>query len=121
MLKLARLRLDPRGDGSLNPRKEGPLIVVSLGGAGAWGGGSAGFAAVDVTGAGVVAVALVARCVAVSPTAGPAANNVAPHIPQKRLSVGLSLPQRVQRISLLNRIYSLRYSGASMHRDALAD
>src|SRR5579872_7051673 len=105
MLKLARLR----GGASPRPRKEGPEIEGSLRGAGGGGtgvgaagrGGSAGRVGAVTTGEGIFGPALAARWVAVSGTAvtgGVGASRVAPHIPQKRLSPGLSLPQRLHRI-----------------------
>lgn len=98
MLILARLDGVTRLDCvSLSPRNDGPLIE----------GGSTG-----TTGAeGLRAVSVDARGGTVSgradgvdatPTAclfcdGAGARSVVPHIPQKRLSSGLSLPQRGQR------------------------
>lgn len=98
MLILARFdgvtRLD---DVSLSPRNDGPLIEggSSGTGTGAFRGASAGVR----VGAGSGRVAGVEP----TPTAwalfadGAGASRVVPHIPQKRLSSGLSLPQRGQR------------------------
>src|SRR5579885_1038786 len=122
MLKLARLR----GGASPRPRKEGPEIAGSLRGAGGGGGigtgaagrgGSAGRVGAVTTGEGIFGPALAARWVAVSGTAvtgGAGASRVAPHIPQKRLSPGLSLPQRLQRIYRIHSPYSLRYLQCSI-------
>lgn len=98
MLILARFAaVTLLGGGLLSPRNEGPLIdgISSGGGTGALRAVSAGGR--DGTASGRV------DGVEPTPTAcglfaeGAGASKVVPHIPQKRLSSGFSLPQRGQR------------------------
>jgi hypothetical protein len=109
-LKPARLA----GAGSLNPKKDGPLI----GGVGpdSEAGGRTGSAVRGRAGADTVA-AEPAEPIAVrcdwAPD-GSAASSVAPHMPQKRLPSGFSLPHRAQRTDPPVNIYSLRYLRGSM-------
>src|SRR5262252_3339469 len=84
MLRLARDReTGLRAGGLLSPRNDGPLID-----------GESSVAAGARGGSGLANGAASPR-IGVGPGAG--ANNVAPHIPQKRFSPGFSLPHRGQR------------------------
>ena len=97
MLRLARDReTGLRAGGLLNPRNEGPLID-----------GESSVAAGARGGSGL-AIGTASPRIGVGPGTGAdtgwgfggtgaGANNVAPHIPQKRLSSGFSLPHRGQR------------------------
>ena len=85
------------GGASLSPRNEGPLIEAVLSGTGT--------GALRCVSADVRDGAASGRAAGVEPTptacgafdGGVGASNVVPHIPQKRLSSGFSLPQRGQR------------------------
>jgi hypothetical protein len=99
MLKLARVRRC--GERSFSPRNDGPLIDGEGCGAGALRGASAvcgrDGTGVGAEGAGGVAGAgVTGRCSGLAATGG-ADSSAAPHMPQKRLPSGFSLPQREQR------------------------
>lgn len=98
MLSRARLRGAERlGEGSFNPRNEGPLIEGRLSAGGSTRAGLVGSLRVAVNSA-VVAFGVetgTAACWAAG-SAGPARSE-APHMPQKRFWPGFSLPQRGQR------------------------
>src|SRR5580704_1838880 len=110
MLRLPRRRF--AGGGSFNPRNDGPLIAgtseeigsrtSSENGAPARLGVAIGVIAAGAEGVGGTCPLGTAKgragTAGVSAlTGGSACSSVAPHIPQKRLVAGLSLPQRGQR------------------------
>lgn len=96
MLRLARVRRC--GERSFSPRNDGPLIDGEGCAAGALRGASA-VSGRDGSGAGEVGMAeagVAGRCSGLAATGG-ADSSAAPHMPQKRLPSGFSLPQREQR------------------------
>src|SRR5271168_279807 len=115
MLRFPRRRV--AGAGSFKPRKDGPLIAGTPVGnsaessagtrteASSENGAPArpGEAIGETVGAGVEGAGGICPpgtpegLAAVSTLPGTSASSVAPHIPQKRLVTGLSLPQRAQR------------------------
>ena len=93
MLKLARVRRC--GERSFSPRNDGPLIEGEGGGAGALRGTSA-VCGREAGAEGIFGAGVAGRCSGLAATGG-ADRSAAPHMPQKRLPSGFSLPQREQR------------------------
>ena len=93
MLKLARVRRC--GERSFRPRNDGPLIDGCGCGIGALRGASV-VCGRDGSAAGTVVGGVAGRCSGLAATGG-ADSSAAPHMPQKRLPSGFSLPQREQR------------------------
>ena len=121
MLRLARDReTGLRGGGLFSPRNEGPLID-----------GESSVAAGARGGSGL-ANGVVSPRIGVGPGGGAdtgwgfggigaGANNVAPHIPQKRLSAGFSLPHRGHRTEPPAFPYRLRYLEALIQNTPLQE